>query len=710
MSKQILLTIIVNFMFVQFLFSYNWLNISDPQRWRGGTGTIDEAVISIRPQGLYMEVGLYLTFSARGLGFTTDDALEVELYFDLPENAIVHDSWLWIGDDIIRGEIMDKWTAASIYEEIVNRRKDPSILYKHNSNQYELRIYPIAGDSTRKVKLSYLVPAQWNALNVSAELPMNLLQTSLYEIENFKIITWLDEEWKNPSIVEFPEIEFESRSDEELGDYYSAMITSEAAYSNLSFAVDAPLQNGIYVNRSGFNSSGYYQMAFIPSEVLDIRDNTKMAVLVDYDALNSTIDKSEIIPNVKTYLHKYLTQNDSFNLIFSQLSINRVSEKWIPADSLSVECVFDSLGDDPIASYSNLPSLLSNGVEFIKSNGNAGNIILISNSDQVGDYQSANQLIDDLMLLTEVKIPIHVVDFQDINYGYYWIGGRSYYGNEYFYTNIARITTGNYYNIRSDNSLQSIMTNAFQSPGGFLSSFDLYTTLDGGFCYGRFNLDNYSETVYLDRPVLQIGKYIGDFPFNIEVSGIYEGSAFSREYTIDSTDITLTDSLAEEAWAGNYIQSLESQIQTNDVINEIVDYSISERILSIYSAFICLEPSRGGEVCYDCIDESESTAIEEVKIESVKDSLTAYPNPFNSTTKIKLILPEFKNHNEISVKIYNTLGQEIRSFAIDNHINGQMEFIWNGKNNNGIDVASGNYFFIAATPEKMYKMKLVLIK
>src|SRR4030067_84503 len=121
-------------------YSYDYLYVRDPRGWKGGQGTIEEAVISVRPKGLYMECGLYLTFSARGLNMTNQDTLEVEFYFDLPKEAIVHDSWLWIGDEIIRAAIMDKWTAASIYEDIVKRRRDPSILYKRGNGQYELRI------------------------------------------------------------------------------------------------------------------------------------------------------------------------------------------------------------------------------------------------------------------------------------------------------------------------------------------------------------------------------------------------------------------------------------------------------------------------------------------------------------------------------------------------------------------------------------------
>jgi hypothetical protein len=117
----------------------------------------------VKPQGIYAEVGLYLHLSARDWGYGQDDQLEIELDFTLPEDAIVIDSWLWVEGKIIRGELMDKWTAAEIYEDIVDRRRDPSILYKHYDNQYELRIYPLIADSYRKVKITYLVPMQWHA-------------------------------------------------------------------------------------------------------------------------------------------------------------------------------------------------------------------------------------------------------------------------------------------------------------------------------------------------------------------------------------------------------------------------------------------------------------------------------------------------------------------------------------------------------------------
>lgn len=68
-----------------------------------------------------------------------------------------------------------------------------------------------------------------------------------------------------------------------------------------------------------------------------------------------------------------------------------------------------------------------------------------------------------------------------------------------------------------------------------------------------------------------------------------------------------------------------------------------------------------------------------------------YPNPFNPTTTIAFDLPLEK---KISLKIFNTMGREIKTL-IDNHVYqpGTHNIVWDGTDNNGNEVASGNYIY-----------------
>ena len=67
----------------------------------------------------------------------------------------------------------------------------------------------------------------------------------------------------------------------------------------------------------------------------------------------------------------------------------------------------------------------------------------------------------------------------------------------------------------------------------------------------------------------------------------------------------------------------------------------------------------------------------------------AYPNPFNSCTTIRLAL---KLPGQVSLKIYNLMGQEVRLLYEGLKLTGNHYLIWDGKDNRGIGLASGLYF------------------
>ncbi|HSR17130.1 MAG TPA: T9SS type A sorting domain-containing protein, partial [Ignavibacteriaceae bacterium] len=464
---------------------------------------------------------------------------------------------------------------------------------------------------------------------------------------------------------------------------------------------------------------GFYQLAFLPSKALNISAPRKVALLVDYEEYNTTITKSVLLENIKTALRLNLTTEDSFNIILSKVNIQRISEDWIRADSSVIDSLFQELSEDQIAGYSNLPSLLSDGIDFVKNHGNDGSLLLVSSSDQVGDYQSANQLIDDLFELMNPRLPLHVVNFQNQNYSYNYIGDRNYYGNEYFYLNITRLTSANYYAPTNYYDLNpgffgSMLADAVQSLNGYISSFDLHTKLNDGFCYARYDLNQNISSVFFNKPILQVGKYNGNFPFIIETSGVYESEPFQQSFTLDESEVFTGDTMSEEIWAGNYIKFLEGQNQTNENINEIVHFSIEERVLSLYSAFICLEPNMEWEVCYDCLTEDDGGVIgveDSLKSDDDSLSLSAYPNPFNSQINLNVKLPASFSGENITFRIYDILGQIVKTFEPDLSA-GRKEyrFTWNGVSDNGVYVSSGNYFFIVTTPEKIFTKKLLLLK
>jgi Tol biopolymer transport system component len=86
--------------------------------------------------------------------------------------------------------------------------------------------------------------------------------------------------------------------------------------------------------------------------------------------------------------------------------------------------------------------------------------------------------------------------------------------------------------------------------------------------------------------------------------------------------------------------------------------------------------------------------------------LKNYPNPFNPETEIKFQLPE---DARVNIRIFNSLGQEVRILSDATYTAGVHSVRWNGTDNFGNQVPSGVYFYQmnSGSYNKVRKMMLV---
>ncbi len=113
---------------------------------------------------------------------------------------------------------------------------------------------------------------------------------------------------------------------------------------------------------------------------------------------------------------------------------------------------------------------------------------------------------------------------------------------------------------------------------------------------------------------------------------------------------------------------------------------------------------------YGVVEEEQITFVKEISAAAIPvnfDIFQNYPNPFNPETKIKYQLPKT---TMAAVKIFNILGQEVRTLVDKEQQLGTYELIWNGKNNLGYPVSSGVYFYQLKTKDFIKTKKMMLIR
>ncbi len=87
----------------------------------------------------------------------------------------------------------------------------------------------------------------------------------------------------------------------------------------------------------------------------------------------------------------------------------------------------------------------------------------------------------------------------------------------------------------------------------------------------------------------------------------------------------------------------------------------------------------------------------------------AYPNPFNASTVIRF---ELNKQQNISLAIFNLLGQEVRILYDGVKSAGNYQAIWDGKNNHGVELPSGLYFCRLTIKEnrRVQLIKIMLLR
>jgi|GEM_PF-4501897 len=99
-----------------------------------------------------------------------------------------------------------------------------------------------------------------------------------------------------------------------------------------------------------------------------------------------------------------------------------------------------------------------------------------------------------------------------------------------------------------------------------------------------------------------------------------------------------------------------------------------------------------------------ATGIGDVK--ASQKVLQAAPNPFNDVTNIS-----YTTDNEVIIlTVYNALGQTVRILSNEYHTAGTHSILWDGTNENGSKVATGQYFYVLETTADVQAKQLLIVR
>jgi len=259
-----------------------------------------------------------------------------------------------------------------------------------------------------------------------------------------------------------------------------------------------------------------------------------------------------------------------------------------------------------------------------------------------------------------------------------------------------------------------------------------------GKAYG-IKINNTTDIHFCDSdvPYQFAGDFIKDvgldeficFGTAVDLTGLYESQAHSACYTFSDNGVP------ELAWYHNSISAFVPSIYLENV-NKIFGLQSGSTLLSVNCANGQIVDSIPiSEHNYDhtrffdpennmilklfgvyedtlfvfSFDQTVDIADEDddYQIPSKFNLRQNYPNPFNASTTI---IYSLSSRSDVTLSIYNLLGQKIYTRYFDNQGAGEYTVTWDGLDQNGNEVGSGMYFYLMKSGEFTDSKKMLLLK
>ena len=98
----------------------------------------------------------------------------------------------------------------------------------------------------------------------------------------------------------------------------------------------------------------------------------------------------------------------------------------------------------------------------------------------------------------------------------------------------------------------------------------------------------------------------------------------------------------------------------------------------------------------------------EIVVKPLKTELLSnFPNPFNPETTIRFNLAK---DSDVSIDIFNIRGQKVRLLVSGYWCQGEYSVVWDGRDDNGVSLGSGVYFYHLRAGDFSETRRMLLLK
>ncbi len=561
----------------------------------------------------------------------------------------------------------------------------------------------LKADSVVTIELTYVEFLKYSFGNVNFEYPNDytLIQQSPFNTQEFRFTLN-----SSRTIDAILLLSHNATQQTNNGNYAYLEYTSSETLPNLNYKVLYTLS---------LNELGLFSFSTFPPDSLvpDGLDNGFFVFVAEPDPSNNTdiidkvftliIDRSgsmsgtkmEQAKNAATYIVQNLNEGDKFNIIDFDDIITSFSPIHVDFNPTNMNQALAYISSIYARGLTNISGAFDVAVpQFSTANDSTANIIIfLTDGEATAGITNTEQLIqhiNNLIQTTETNILLFSF-------------GIGPYINEQLLTQISLDNNG-FATFLLNNELEEVLTNFYQQ---IRNPVLLNTSISFDPQYLTQIFPDPLPNLYKGQQMIVSGRYSTPGNINIILSGEAFGQNVQYNYPVTLADSNVISySFLPKVWAKQKIEYLLVQYYLLDpnspqailIKQQIIELSVAFGVISPFTSFG--NPTNVEDEIIVC---TENVQPDEFRI------LGNYPNPFNPSTTIRFTIGK-DIQSDVVLKIYNSLGELVRTIKYYVSDAGTYEIFWDGKFSDGKEAPSDVYIYTIDIGIGVLASKMILIK
>ena len=561
----------------------------------------------------------------------------------------------------------------------------------------------LKADSVVTIELTYVEFLNYSFGNVNFEYPNDytLIQQSPFNTQEFRFTLN-----SSRTIDTILLLSHNATQQTNNGNYAYLEYTSSETLPNLNYKVLYTLS---------LNELGLFSFSTFPPDSLvpDGLDNGFFVFVAEPDPSNNTevidkvftliIDRSgsmsgtkmEQAKNAASYIVQNLNEGDKFNIIDFDDVITSFRPNHVEFNSSNMNQALGYISAIYARNLTNISGAFDVAVpQFSTANDSTANIIIF-----LTDGQPTAGITNIEQLITHINQLIQTTETNILLFSF----GIGLDVNQQLLSQISTSNNG-FATFLLSEELEEVLTNFYQQ---IRNPVLLNTSISFDPQYLNQIFPDPLPNLYKGQQMIVSGRYSTPGNINITLSGEAFGQNVQYNYPVTLADSNVVSySFLPKVWAKQKIEYLLIQYyllnpgtpQAQLIKQQIIDLSITFGVISPFTSFG--NPTGIQEEIIVC---TEPLQPNEFRI------LGNYPNPFNPSTTIRFTIGK-DIQSDVVLKIFNSLGELVRTIKYYVSDAGTYEIFWDGKFSDGKEAPSDVYIYTIDIGIGVLASKMILIK